>query len=341
MRLQKNELLAKIASAVSLTDATLAYWGDPNEHPFRIVLTLDGQSRRFLVYIWNITHGGGAARAADEYRIQITGVQSIDALPSATTLLLGYYEPANVFAGWDASRHLGPVAYSPSLQVREDALLAANSNGIAVYPKSNDEVVVCCAPPFLTEYAFTSSMMHGYTTADMQEAVQAIVTAAPQAEVPVPEVPEERKRLLRTQAHLHRAHDFRRRVLAAYQNTCAVSGTQLRLLDAAHILPVSVDGSHDGTSNGLCLDALYHRAFDQGLLAVMPDFKIGLDMSKVDALAALNLAGGYDRFLGGLRVVLDLPASNPDRPSPELLKQALAARNVNVDRVQLVSTLRP
>ena len=33
--------------------------------------------------------------------------------------------------------------------------------------------------------------------------------------------------------------------------------------------------SHDGKSDGLCLDALYNRAFDQGLLAVMPDFRIG------------------------------------------------------------------
>lgn len=341
MRLRKSDLLGKIAAAVSLTDSTLAYWGDPDEHPFRIVLTLGGQSQRFLVYIWNITHGGGAARAADEYRIQITGVETIDTLPGATTLLLGYFEPANVFAGWDASRHIGAVAFSPSLQVREDALLAANNNGISIYPKSNDEVVVCCAPAFLTEYTLTSSIMHGYTTTDMQDAVRAIVTAAPQVEVPVPEVPEERKRLLRTQAQLHRAHDFRRRVLAAYQNTCAVSGTQMRLLDAAHILPVSIDGSHDGTSNGVCLDALYHRALDQGLLAIMPDFRIGLDMSKVDALAALNLAGGYDRFLGGLRVVLDLPASIVDRPSPALLRQALAARNIDMSRVQPVSALRP
>ncbi len=341
MRLEKAELLRRIASAALTAGSSLAYWGDPTVHPFRIALNLDGQSRRLLVYIWNITHGGGTARAADEYRIQITGVPSIDALPGATTLILGYYAPANVFAGWDASEHLGVVASSPSLQVRQSALLDANTQGIAVFPKSNEEVVVCCTPHFLTEYLLTSTMMHGYTAGDVQQAMQDIVTATPHEGISLSDLPEERKRHLRTQALLHRAHDFRRRVLAAYQNTCAVSGTQMRLVEAAHILPVSVEGSHDGTSNGLCLEGTYHRAFDQGLLAIMPDFGIGLDMSKVDALAEMNLAGGYDRFLSGLRVVLDLPASGPDRPSAELLQRALEARNINVGRIKFITELRP
>jgi putative restriction endonuclease len=293
MRLEKSELLRLVASAASLTGVSLAFWGDPSVHPFRIVLSMDGRSQRFLLYIWNITHGGGAARATDEYRIQVTGVQSIDVLPGATTLILGYYEAANVFAGWDGSQHDGPVASSPSLQVRESALLDANINGISVYPKNNDGVVVCASPPFLTEYAFTSPAMHGYTTSDMQAAVSSIIAADPEVDVPPHQVPEERGRVLRTQAELHRAHDFRYRVLAAYRNTCAVSRTQLRLVDAAHILPVSVDGSHDGTPNGLCLEAAYHRAFDQGLLVVLPDYTIALDTSKVKTVSDLNLAGGY------------------------------------------------
>lgn len=340
MRLGKNDLLGLFANAASQTGASVAFWGDPDKHPFHIVLTSERESRRFLVYIWNITHGGGAARAADEFRIQITGVQSIEFSPGATTLVLGYYERAKVFAGWDSSQHLGTVSSSPSLQVRESALIDANNNGISVYPKSNDEVVVCFTAPFLAEYAFTSTIMHGYTSTEMQTSVAEIVKAEPQSDFLDPQVPEERKRQLRSQALLHRAYDFRRRIMAAYQNTCSVSGTQMKLLDAAHILPVNVDGSHDGTSNGICLDALYHRAFDQGLLVIMSDYKLGLDMSKIDILAALNLTGGYPRFLDGLRIVLDLPASNQDRPNPDLLKLALSARSVDMRKVKLVSELR-
>lgn len=338
MRLEKSDLLRHALDALAQAGLSIAFWGDPNEHPYRLVLTSGSDSCRILLYIWNITHGG-KNRSADEYRIQVTGVESIDLLPGTTTLILGYYEGTNVFAGWDATRHAGKVSFSPSLQVREDHLLAANLNGVSLYPKSN-EVVVVCSPPFLAEYVFSAAQMHGYITTDIQKAVQEFVVAEPEEDLPEPEIPEERKKVIRTQAQLHRAYDFRRRVLAAYQNTCAVSAMQMRLVDAAHILPVNTPGSHDGTSNGLCLDALYHRAFDQGLLVILPEYTIGLDMSRLDRLAEVRLSGGFERFLGGLRDAIDLPASRRDRPNPEMLKQALAARSVDVAKVRLVSDLR-
>ena len=62
----------------------------------------------------------------------------------------------------------------------------------------------------------------------------------------------ERQRVVASVARLTRAADFRRRVMRAYATTCAVTGMQLRLVDAAHILPVGAEGSTDATSNGLC-----------------------------------------------------------------------------------------
>ena len=41
----------------------------------------------------------------------------------------------------------------------------------------------------------------------------------------------------------------------------SASRIQLGLLDAAHILPVGADGSHDGVTNGLALAPTYHRAY--------------------------------------------------------------------------------
>jgi putative restriction endonuclease len=42
------------------------------------------------------------------------------------------------------------------------------------------------------------------------------------------------------------------------------------LLDAAHIIPVSKDGSSD-PRNGLVLCANHHRAFDAGLIRIHPE----------------------------------------------------------------------
>lgn len=69
---------------------------------------------------------------------------------------------------------------------------------------------------------------------------------------------------------------FRKAVLASYNATCCISGLQHeKLVIASHIVPWSQD-SHNrlNPKNGLCLSALHDRAYDQGLITVMPDFKV-------------------------------------------------------------------
>ncbi len=69
---------------------------------------------------------------------------------------------------------------------------------------------------------------------------------------------------------------FRRAVLVSYQGKCCITGiSNPGLLIASHIKPWAVDTANRvNPSNGLCLNALHDRAFDQGLLTVTPDYKI-------------------------------------------------------------------
>lgn len=69
---------------------------------------------------------------------------------------------------------------------------------------------------------------------------------------------------------------FRQAVLASYGATCCISGLRHeRLVIASHIVPWSEDTQNRlNPQNGLCLSALHDRAFDQGLITVMPDFKV-------------------------------------------------------------------
>lgn len=69
---------------------------------------------------------------------------------------------------------------------------------------------------------------------------------------------------------------FRRQVMSAYGFRCSVSGFGIgelplgratRLIDAAHIRPVSHNGS-DAISNGLALTPTLHRLFDEGLFTI-------------------------------------------------------------------------
>lgn len=68
---------------------------------------------------------------------------------------------------------------------------------------------------------------------------------------------------------------FRRMILANYGSRCALTGIDIpQLLLASHIIPWS-DKSHTkerlNPCNGICLSALYDRAFDKGLITVSPD----------------------------------------------------------------------
>lgn len=76
-----------------------------------------------------------------------------------------------------------------------------------------------------------------------------------------------------------RSHLFKRYIPQLYQDTCAMTGMQLRstynhnFIDACHIVPFSI--SHDDkVTNGLALCPNLHRAFDRGLVSVDQDYRI-------------------------------------------------------------------
>ncbi len=68
---------------------------------------------------------------------------------------------------------------------------------------------------------------------------------------------------------------FRRMIMANYGCRCALTGINIpQLLLASHIIPWS-DKSHKkdrlNPCNGICLSALYDKAFDNGLITISPD----------------------------------------------------------------------
>jgi putative restriction endonuclease len=69
---------------------------------------------------------------------------------------------------------------------------------------------------------------------------------------------------------------FRQIVVANYAGRCAVSGIDLEeLLLASHIVPWSKNEQERlNPANGICLSALYDKAFDNGLIAVDQNYKI-------------------------------------------------------------------
>lgn len=70
---------------------------------------------------------------------------------------------------------------------------------------------------------------------------------------------------------------FRKSVIAAYEGRCCITGmTVPDLLIASHIKPyyASDETERANPANGLLLNAFYDRAFDKGLMTVLPDLTI-------------------------------------------------------------------
>lgn len=107
---------------------------------------------------------------------------------------------------------------------------------------------------------------------------------------------------------------FRAAVTDAYQRECAVTNDRvLYVLQAAHIRPYALGGSHE-VRNGLLLRSDLHTLFDRGYLGVDDDHRLLVSRRLRD-----EFDNGRDYYaLEGRR--LTLPARQPDRPDPDLLR---------------------
>ena len=129
-------------------------------------------------------------------------------------------------------------------------------------------------------------------------------------------VEEGRTRSAIVQVRVNQAR-FRKAVLASYNATCCISGLQHeKLVIASHIVPWSEDTKNRlKPQNGLCLSALHDRAYDQGLITVIPDFEVRVS-PKIKA-------NKKDSFISESLLRFDQkPIRFPDRfgPSPAFLE---------------------
>jgi putative restriction endonuclease len=325
-RLSKADLFDRVTSAIQSGGWNFLILSD--SHPFELIVYRDLESYSTRIYIWRVTHGGGAARAADEYRIQVTsGVTRFSRAGVDRTLVLGWWEEIEVFVGFDVAHHAGALGSSPSLQVQEGALRKAGVDRVATYRKSNEEIAIAFVPSFLGDYISQAPALHeiARSRADLA-AFNAVVADPNQTDRHLDrDASDKRRMVLAEVARQLRDASFRERVLTAYSRQCAMCGVQLKVLDAAHILPAA-KSSNDSTSNGLALCALHHRAFDRALLTVRPDYRLAINPIVLDGLARAREVAGLDQFRALLRSQILLPPDKRDRPDPTMIRQANALR---------------
>lgn len=286
-----------------------------------------------ILFLWAITPGGGGpgVRPQDERRIQITNVSRMPLEPGVRTLLGGWSTEHSVYSFWDARRHMS-FGSSASLQVSVNTLETAAHVGIATQlrpTREAQEVVVAVAPTSLLWYVENGSPLHN--AEGDAPAVVALADATPEEErefldSATTESASARRYDLVETMRGYRDAKFKPAVLQAYSYKCAVCDCDLKLVDAAHIVPVSHPSSNDEVPNGLALCRLHHGAYDNGLLGVRSDYRIVINSERVRRLIDLRLATGLDNFRSRLPERIRVPTSIEVRPSAANLRLGLQLR---------------
>jgi hypothetical protein len=281
----------------------------------------DGQTGRFTAYCWNVTPGGGP-RSPGERRVQITSVPRPVLYPprAVPPLLLGYHEETDVFAAWDAAKHRetrDPTARggSNSLYVPLNTLEEARQQGFASHEHALagevHEVVVAFRPEAADHYLRLVPMLR----VTGQRNVTATAAAAGGGPVRRAGLTQERVRILRQVKAVVRDARFPGEVLTAYSGKCAFCDLGAKLVDAAHIRSVKLQGP-DHVTNGLIACPTHHRAFDMGFLLIQDDFTITLNRAKRGLLTATDA-----QMLGRtLRRKLALPQERAQHPDVRFVR---------------------
>jgi putative restriction endonuclease len=110
---------------------------------------------------------------------------------------------------------------------------------------------------------------------------------------------------------------FRRVVLRAYDERCAITGLKFingsgrAEVAAAHIRPVEASGP-DIISNGIALSGTAHWMFDRGLISLNDDLEILISRQSNDLQAVRSIINKSGRALA--------PQRMSDRPHPHFLR---------------------
>lgn len=281
------------------------------------------------IYIKNVHQSGQNRSNEDECRIQVSSSQNFIQAQSSGKIvfMLGYFDDENVFTAWNPRvfRDRINARQTVSLYSRFSIQKDANKNGISVYKDNNNNTAISFKPEYIGLYLENYDNMHMLNQVELKELVEKYHN------LDSPESEEEQikiRELNYTVTHTHAPRDpnFKRIVDEIYGHRCAVCGVQLELVEAAHIIPHSHEKGSDDPTNGICMCALHHTAYDKGLIYIDESYKIKVNDDKVSYLEKIKRDGGMSKFLKLHNEELDLPSSN--RPSVEFLKVANAIRGI-------------
>jgi putative restriction endonuclease len=300
------------------------------QHPRRFIIQTETGGIEVWVYAWTLTHGGRPS-LPDEYRIQMTTVASpLPLNPKGYTLLLGYEPNIKMFAGFDLTRHSMFTTGSPSVQIDINCIHKALEDGLAFDRKTNKEIAIGIRPDQMLNYMANAEDLHRIgKNAAMYNLLSKASASKQILKKEIAKLVPKRQKILSKVTRWSRSASFRQQVLHAYDNRCSVTRMQLRLVEAAHVLPVQAEDTVDDVRNGIALSPTYHRAFDGGLIYLNEDYEMRINPEREIQLVTLNLDGGIEEFKYHLNKRIYLPQDKMQWPEVGMIRKANKYRRIS------------
>lgn len=324
------QIVNELIDAIQQSGGVAAYVSETvRTHPRKFIISYLGSTYSLWVYIWTLTHGGRRS-LPDEYRIQMTSVSSpLQKNPDGMTVLMGYHPDLKMFAGFDLGKHSTFTAGSPSVQIGISAIHSALQNGLSFVTKDNDEIAIGVRPDQFLTYCLNAEPLHLYgSESHITTLLAKAVELQDISDADISSLSADRKLVVNKVSRFSRDANFKKIVLSAYDNRCAVTRYQLRLVDAAHILPVPSADSSDHVTNGIALSPTFHRAYDNCLIYLDEDYVMRLNSEKADELKNHKLDGGIKELQALLDKKIHLPLDVNQRPRVEYIKMANKHRRI-------------
>ena len=200
-----QEMVTAITNAINESGYSGQIASPARRQPRRFIIAGQNAPLAVTAYAWTLTFGGRPS-LQNEYRIQMTSVESpLQMGTNGPTVLIGYEPELNLFAGFDLERHRTFTTGSPSVQIDREELRRAETEGLSFHRKSNDEIAVGIRPDMFMAYAMNAQILHrtGRDANVFRLLTQAVhETPSPQA---VEALSAERQRIISEVSRLSRA----------------------------------------------------------------------------------------------------------------------------------------
>ena len=326
--LGNGELLQAVIDACRYRTESVLYLEGRN--PF--MLSIDGQNVVF--FVTNVSHA--RRRDPDEYRIQCRGDLPEEfarhRANGQSICILGYDADTDTFSAWDPDLFLQRSRRTQrfSLYTRLTNHSTASTEGFSIYRDSSGQNVLSFRSEFLGLYIENTEPMHQAT----QRALQTIAGAYRETRsgaVARRLVTVAKRRIEVTHSQFARSPQFRRAVLQAYENRCAMCGVQLELVEAAHLVPHHHPCGLDIVPNGIALCTLHHKSLDTGLLYVDANYYIQMNAVRRSYLARMQRMEGLRQFERLHKPMITLPQDTSDYPLPENIELGNQLRGIGVN----------